>query len=287
MRRVRGRKWHALVAVAAAAWSGCSLTSLSGLSGGVDAEADAGPVAEAGRNEATTFDAGREDAQTAADGPADAGPFCKRIDAAFCEDFDDLAGAGRWSLSNVQLAAHGIDRLAFTSPPASLFATTQAMDAGETAESYRSFDLKQPATSVAYAFDVRVDARSDRPFVVATGALTASGTRYTVSVVLDASDTYVEEAIQGATSSYNDFALGTAIPLGQWKRFAVSAVRQVDGTYRISVTLDGVNVLDKDLTLWSGFASGTPSIRVGALYTAGPTSSAWAVRLDNVVLNVP
>jgi hypothetical protein len=268
----------------AAAFAGCTLLEpLDGLSEPRDALD--GASAEAASAEAATSDSSSGgDAASA----VDAGPFCARVDAAFCEDFDDPARATRWTLSNVRKAAHGIDEAASTSPPSSLFATTSALDAGETAESYRRIDFPDRVKSLTYAFDLRIDTRGTQGFLIAEAGLddTANtGRTYAASVVLgDTTDT-VEESSQGATNTYDDHVLASRVPTGKWTRVSVSIQRQDTGSYALVVTIDGQAVVTEALTLWKNLTGGKPFVTVGAGYVPGP-SQPWSIRMDSLTLDL-
>jgi hypothetical protein len=290
MRRPRAFERRSLIAVAAVALCGCTLvTSLTGLSDGdaPSAPADASPEAVAAGDTGTPSEAGADAVEEAA---VDAGPFCARVDATVCEDFEDPVAAGRWNLSFVGNAVHGIDGDASTSAPFSLFAGTTALADGANATSYRYIRLPRRVTSVAYAFDLRIDRRAERALVVASASLEdtadgGSGFAYRAAITVGNLDDNIEESREGATNSYLDRELSPRIAIGKWTRVAVSVTRQPNASYRALVTLDGVAVVDTPLTLWTGFSDGTPVISIGALYTSGPTSP-WAIRVDSVTFDV-
>lgn len=277
--RLRHRSWFALGGAIAAAIAGCTLLEpLDGLS-------EPASALDAASLEAAALDSSVDTGGDVAPG-VDAGPFCARVDASFCEDFDDPVSATRWTLSAVRNAAHGIDVAASTSPPASLFAMTDALGAGQTAESYRRIDFPDRKRSLTYAFDLRIDQRAQKGFLIAAAGLddTAnSGFTYSASLVLgDATDT-LEESSEGAMKTYNDHVLGSRVPTGAWTRVSVSVRLQDTGSYALVVSLDGKAVLTEALTLWKGFTDGKPYITVGAGYVPGPTQP-WSIRMDNVTL---
>jgi hypothetical protein len=243
-----------------------------------------GSSSEAAASEASA-DAG--DASKGADAALDAGPYCALVDASFCEDFDDPVRATRWTLSNVRNAAHGIDDAASTSPPSSLFATNDALDAGQTAESYRRIDFPDRVTSVTYAFDLRIDQRAQQGFLIAQAGLNdtaKTGFTYSTSFILGEAQDTVEESAQGTPTTYSDHVLGSSVPTGTWTRVSVSVQRQDTGSYALVVTLDGKAVLTEALTLWKNFTGGTPFITVGAGYVPGPTQP-WSIRMDSLTVD--
>lgn len=218
----------------------------------------------------------------------DAGPFCKRVDASFCEDFDDPVEASRWNLSSVRKAAHGIDNAAFTSPPLSLFGTTSTLAAGESAESYRRIDFPNQLSSVTYAFELRVDTRAQSGFLIAAAGLVdtaGTGLTYSASLVLGDSNDTLEEAREGASNMYADHVLGMRIPDGRWTRVSVAMTQRTSGGFDLLVTLDGQTVVSAALGLWTGITGGTPYITIGSAYIAGP-SAPWAIRIDSLTVDM-
>ena len=270
--------------------AGCSIfTSLSGYS-------DA-PDALDGSVDATSADGAQNDAPTepgldaadASDASVDAGPYCARTDAAFCEDFDNPFVLGRWSLSTVERAAHGVDGLASTSTPASLWATTEALLNGQNAQSYRTVKLPNRAREVSYAFDLRIDQRGKEVLVMAGAGLDDLGDGFsrTVEVVLGETTDFVEEAREGtpvANNTYADHLFGALIPLGTWTRVSVFVTREPGATYRIKAMLGGVVVVDVASTLWMNLPLGEAFLHAGAFYSRGP-SPGWRIRIDNVTFD--
>lgn len=269
----------------AVAFAGCTL--LEPLDGFSEPTAAPDGALEGTSAEGATSDSSADAVGDVATG-VDAGPFCGLVDASFCEDFDDPVRATRWTLSAVRNATHGIDVTASTSPPASLFAMTTALGAGQTAESYRRIDFPDRMTSLTYAFDLRIDQRAQKGFLIAAAGLddtAKSGLTYSTSFILgDATDT-LEESSEGTMNTYNDHVLGSRVPTGTWTRVSVSLLRQDTGTYALVVSLDGKAVLTEALTLWKGFTDGKPYITVGAGYVPGPTQP-WSIRMDNVTLDL-
>lgn len=269
----------------AAAFAGCTL--LEPLDGFSEPGDKLDGALEGASSEAATTDSSADAGGDAASA-VDAGPFCARVDASFCEDFDDPVRATRWTLSNVRKASHGIDDSASTSPPSSLFAMTNALDAGETAESYRRIDFPDRATSLTYAFDLRIDQRATQGFLIAEAGLddkAKTGFTYATSFILgDTMDT-VEESAQGTANTYDDHVLGSRVPTGKWTRVSVSVQRQDTGSYALVVTIDGQPVLTEALTLWKNLTGGKPYITVGAGYVPGPTQP-WSIRMDSLTLDV-
>jgi hypothetical protein len=283
-RRHRGAAWAGGIAIALV---GCTLLEpLDGFSQPRDAIDGA---LESSPSEGAPADGGApRDGGADAVPEADAGPFCARVDASFCEDFDDPVRLTRWTLSNVRGAAHGVDEAAWTSPPSSLFALTNALDAGETAESYRRIDFPDRMTSLTYAFDLRIDQRGDQGFLIAAAGLddkANTGFTYSTSFILGAGQDTVEEASEGTPSSYDDHILGSRVPVGSWSHVSVSVQRQDTGSYALVVTLDGKVVLTEALVLWKNFTSGKPYLVIGAGYVPGPTQP-WAIRMDGVTMDM-
>jgi len=278
--------WVGSAALLAIAFVGCTLLEpLDGFS--------EPPDALDGALEATSADSSATDAAAPTDGgadvltPIDAGPFCARVDASFCEDFDDPIEASRWSLSTVQKAAHGIDDAAFTSAPLSLFARTNTLVTGESAASYRRVDFPSRMSSVTYAFDLRVDTRAQSEFLVAAaGLVDPAGVTYSASIVLGDTSDMVEEAREGVMPSmYADHVLGMRVPDGRWTRVSVSMTKRNQGGFDLLVTLDGQPVASTPLGLWAGITGGTPYITIGSAYIAGP-SAPWAIRIDSLTVDM-
>jgi hypothetical protein len=263
----------------ALAASACSfLDPLSGLTGGVEIDAEAPD----GSAESGTLP---EDAAPAPD--AEKGPFCPRVDATFCEDWDDPSTLVRWGTSPRDHAELRIDDAAAASPPNALSMRTEALDGATLAKASNSVLFDASAESFAYAFDVRVERRGQSKLVVAGMRLTDRGDDHVhyLWIALGAANDIIEEARMGENETVISHPLSRPLPTGTWTRVRVAASAEDAGGYHLDVSYDGEPVLEAAATLWQAGAPGTPYFYVGADFLKGP-STPWEVRFDNATVDL-
>lgn len=269
--------------LAATAGAGCSLfTSLSGLTGGADGLD--GATMEGGSDRDGDGDA---DASNDAAPAVDAGRFCEQIDATFCEDWDDAVPGTRWQVGGSQNVADGFSTDASSSPPRSLWASTEPL-IGPSSEAFsnRGISFAQNVTQVAYAFDVLLEKRGagDGLVVFAVDLHGGDGFDYATEVVLGDTSDGVQESKVGPSTAYNTHRFSKQVPIGIWTRIAVTLTRLPTTAYHLTTKLAGDTVIDEDLTLFTGSPGGSPAVTVGAAFLHGP-SPPYALHLDNITFD--
>jgi hypothetical protein len=226
-------------------------------------------------------------ADGATDAPADSPTlgFCASLPAApkLCTDFDTGSFSTSFASVTVSSAATlGADSHAFTSPPSSLLATlplaAQSNDVAFVAQTFTG-----TASSVVYAFDLRVDAwpTGGKVAVVATVVIDDGlATEHSLRFFVTDTSAGVEEVFVSGTTQYLDHALTSHPLLGTWTRVELD----IDLAGRTcSASLGGAPAL-ANAPLASTWGPGTPEVHLGISFVSAQ-SAAWAARFDNVVFD--
>jgi hypothetical protein len=244
-----------------------------------DATSDSAPREPGDSNPGADVHADAADAMPAA--------FCASLGAAappkLCADFDTGLFSASFSTLNVSSGATlAADTRAFSSPPSSLLATLPAA-AQSDGVAFLARTFTGMATSVVYAFDLRIDSwvTGGKAAVVAT-VVVNDGLASEHSLRFYLTDTYaaVEEAFVAGTTQYVDHRMAVAPRLGTWTRVEL----RIDLASRTcNASLGGVPAL-MNVPLDATWAPGTPEVHLGLSYV-GSQASPWAVRFDDVVVN--
>ena len=246
-------------------------------------------------------DAAAPDAASAGDGAADAAkdaaPFCESRSPkpTFCASFDGpsyLAGWGSSDTFNVSLAR---DVSTFVSAPASLLVAVDRKDDGGGVNGGVSVDFtafKGRPFTANIAFDVQVEAAAPAGAlaVIANPLLIGAigGPTYLLQLVcrplVDGSVSVALVEVTPGTST-SEHRASEPFVTKQWARFDLSVVIASLGTTGNSARLlvDGKVAFDGPLL--SPIGNGTPGITLG-FATVDSSTSAWAVRFDNAIVDI-
>jgi hypothetical protein len=256
----------------------------------VDAGNDAGPTVDAGNID----DSGFADTTTP---PLIDASYCANVDASFCDDFDTVALAVRWS-SRTTRAGGTIEQDPFAtapSPPNTLYAMLP--EAGAADEFTRAAYIQRQFSGAFTHFDVSFD-------VYFQQVDTANNYGAILPIAIYAPDIeltppnyltfyyYQTKAYAYEQHSFPDGGGVSAsspnwfdIPqVGKWQRLEMAIDLAGDGgAPHLTVTLDGEVVeyfaMNKSWTLGP-----TIGLLIGVTYPYG-TYAAWQIRYDNLVVH--
>jgi hypothetical protein len=212
-------------------------------------------------------------------------PFCSTLQPppTFCSDFED----GTTSVWDGQLLNGGtldVDAAAAHSSHFGLHLTTPALAAGMTADPGVDKQLAITASRVTLAFDLFVEpGQGSGDVVIAEVAMDDGSEVHAVEYVYRAppKQAYIEDSVtpNGGQQMYDNYAF-VAPPMREWHRLQLDVTTGPGA--QCTVTMDGASILQTTIT---GTTGGTPKLQAGVPYLKGP-ASAWAIDVDNVVLDI-
>lgn len=268
--------------MAAATLTACTLlTSLDELTAGAP---DSGPVGEGGASEAAA-ESSLPDSGTTTDADAEASiPFCKSIIGfAVCADFDDPDAAPPAPFDSLDvtgantLSYDGVDSV---STPRSFFVTSGVGASGITSAGVR---YKTPviATEVVVELDFKGEQLGTKPFDLVN--FTKSGIDLSVEIT-PSGQLEFDYAVPDGDGGTNDgvVKLGSTSN-GKWQHLKWVAKKDVNSRFKVDISVDGVNV--GSTTISQSLFIGQPTVEISDV-ALEPTTTAWKVRMDNIVVYV-
>ncbi len=269
-----------------ASFEGCF--AFSDLQGGAGSGASADAMIDTGADAASS-DTFVPDAIA----PVDAAPgirFCStQIDAAFCDDFDqiDAAPLSLWQAPSTNNGSSVTLTTAALSLPNALLVTTVADGNTTLIPANISHQLSGTAATVRYVYDLLVD------FSDGSGSnayISPMDERVGVSdtelrLILGNTGMQFSGAItpgDGGATTYPNFGPKTAVSSSVWHHVEIDA----DYSQSPAVTsfiFDGTTIVDHASVPGATFGVGALTVEAGFLYVSSPTTG-WKIRIDNVAV---
>lgn len=278
------------LAVASTA-AGCLLGSFSDLQGG--------DVADAGDASIDVIDSGndaaiRDAVATDVFVPADAAPgvrFCStQIDAAFCDDFDqvDAAPLALWQPPTTTNGSSITTTSTGFSAPNALLATVPANGAsGLLIPANVSHQLSGTVKLAHYAYDVLVDFYDTGGSNAYIGAIDERvGTADTeVRLILSAAGVLAAGVVtpgDGGASTFPTLSAKVSVSGATWHHVDL-LIDYTSSPTAVTFTFDSAIVANHVAVPGATFGAGNITVEAGFLYVSTPTSG-WKIRVDNVAV---
>jgi len=254
------------------------------LSGGA-ASSDGGPATSDGASDADASKPSPDASDASAEATAEAGGWCatNAAGAEFCEDFDSVAGLGRFEHQQVFGGTLSLDGKATRSAPNALLAVADPTADPDAGASSTLFVLHAPgktATRATLAFDVRFERFSQTSttrldFGVVYFGL-SGGRVYEVGLEVTSDRRPYVYQYDPRSDSTTTSAKTSPLAVGQWARMQLT-VRYADA--QADLDIDGVRVVS-GLALQPPGPSGVISFATGVEWAMSPHDG-WSVRLDD------